>query len=132
MAVFGSATITGVRALLSKMKRITQSVTGRGTDKALIRAAEMVTDEARRLVPVRSGALKKSITYELPRVGMGQVKVVLVGFKPPVSRRAHLTEFGTVHSSAKPFMRPALDSEAGAAIRAMGAEVKSVLDSEGT
>lgn len=91
---------------------------------ALVKAVILVEDEARRLVPVRSGALKRSITHTFPRKGKRAHEVeVLMGFKPPISRRAHLTEFGTVHAAARPFMRPALDSKAGEAIRKMGAEL---------
>lgn len=90
-------------------------------------------EEAKRLVPVLTGALKRSITYTMPEGGSrSHTRVVLIGFKPPVSRRAHITEFGTKRSAAKPFLRPALDGQAGKAITAMGAEIKSVLDSEGT
>ena len=103
-----------------------------GIPKALRDAAELVADEARRLVPVRSGALRRSITTTTPEKSMRpHTKQVFVGFKPPTSRRAHLTEFGTRHSSAKPFLRPALDSRAGDAIREMGAELRYWFDKQG-
>jgi HK97 gp10 family phage protein len=47
-------------------------------------------------------------------------RLILIGFRPPASRRAHFTEFGTSHSSAQPFMRPALDTRARQALFEMG------------
>lgn len=41
------------------------------------------------------------------------------GFDNP-GRRAHLTEFGTSHSAAHPFMRPAVDTQHQQAIDEMG------------
>jgi HK97 gp10 family phage protein len=93
-------------------------------------AADLVADEARRLVPVKSGALKRSITTTNPERSRlrSHANEVFIGFKPPISRRAHLTEFGTVHSAAKPFLRPALDGKAGQAIRDMGKDLRYWFD----
>ena len=64
------------------------------------------------------GALKKSITTKLGRV-KGTQRTIEIGYRPPVSRRAHLTEFGTVKSAAKPHLRPALDTQAQTALDEM-------------
>ena len=86
--------------------------------------------EAKRLVPVRTGALKRSITTAVERRRKGQAeRVVVIGFKKPHSRRAHLEEFGTRHSAAHPFMRPALDTKANEALSEMGDELaKGIAD----
>jgi hypothetical protein len=44
---------------------------------------------------------------------------VLIGFKKPASRRAHLIEYGTSRHGAQPFMRPAMDGKAAEALVAM-------------
>jgi hypothetical protein len=51
--------------------------------------------------------------------------MVLIGFKPPVSRRAHLTEYGTSKHGARPFMRPAMDAKAGEALTVMAETMAS-------
>lgn len=43
-----------------------------------------------------------------------------VGFRKPTSRRVHLTEFGTEHSMAQPFIRPTIEQDGPAAIKAIG------------
>lgn len=101
-----------------------------GGMKALRAAAKPIIAEAKRLVPVRTGDLKRSITTNPKRSRAERELTLLIGFRPPVSRRAHLTEFGTVHSKAQPFIRPALDSQAQAAIDAMGDKFWSVLNME--
>jgi HK97 gp10 family phage protein len=87
-------------------------------DRALAAAARVIVREAKRRVPVRTGQLKKSIAAIKGR-GRASERLVQIGFRPPASRRAHFTEFGTSRSAAKPFMRPALDAKAEEALRVM-------------
>lgn len=49
--------------------------------------------------------------------------LVAVGFKKPTSRRVHLTEFGTEHSAANPFIRPTLEQDGPAAVKAIGVNI---------
>lgn len=103
--------LEGVAELERAMKEFGPRFVNNTSGRALRAMAKPVVQRARELVPVGSGALKKSITTKLHRV-RGGARVIDVGFKTPTSRRAHLTEYGTRHSAAKPFMRPALDEEA--------------------
>lgn len=102
------------RAMKEFGPRFTNNVSGR----ALRAMAKPIVRRARELVPVRTGALKRSITTKLGRVKGGQ-RTIQIGFKRPTSARAHLTEYGTSHSPAQPFMRPALDTEAQTALSEM-------------
>lgn len=86
--------------------------------RALRAGAKPITTLAKNKVAVETGALKKSITTRLRRYRDG-MRTIEMGFRKPVSRRAHLTEYGTRHSAAQPFMRPALDEGAGAAFEAV-------------
>jgi HK97 gp10 family phage protein len=86
--------------------------------KALRAAAKPIVKTARALVPVRTGALKKSITTKLGRVKNGQ-RTIKIGFRTPASRYAHLVEYGTRFMAARPFMRPALDTGAQTALTEM-------------
>lgn len=87
--------------------------------RALRKAARVFIKEMRRLVPRRTRALSKSIVAVRGRDEPGGRKVFRIAFKRPASRYAHLVEFGTRHSAAKPFIRPAMDSQAQAAVDAM-------------
>lgn len=91
-----------------------------GSDQALISSADEVVKEAKRLVPVRTGMLRAGIARSDPRMGRTGERMIAVGIKPPVSRRAHFTEFGTVRSAAQPFLRPAMDGKSLSNINLMG------------
>ena len=113
--------IKGAKEMENLLKQLGPNVASRVGDQALRAAAKPIVEEMKRLVPVRTGALRDSIVVlsEKRRKGDNE-RVVLIGFRRPVSRRAHLVEFGTATSRAKPFIRPALDSQVGTALDEMG------------
>lgn len=99
---------------------------------AAFAGAEIVADEARRLVPVLSGNLRDSIIVSARPIGGsagaatvalgGGITVVFVG--PSTSESAdgfygHMIEFGTFKAAAHPFMTPAIENKRGAAQRVM-------------
>lgn len=113
--------IKGAAEMERLLKELGPRVASRVGDQALRAATKPIIAEAKRLVPVRTGKLRDSIISRVERKRKDDSeRVVLIGFKPPASRRAHLTEFGTSKSAAKPFMRPALDAKAGEALNEMG------------
>ena len=73
--------------------------------------ANVIRDEARRKVPIKTGTLKKSIVSIQRKAQNGQItfSVTPSKGKPNDGWYAHFVEFGTSHSSAKPFLRPAFD-----------------------
>lgn len=88
--------------------------------------ARVIRDEAKSRVPVRTGELRDAITVKTVKKSKRSGEdLVKVGFEKPTSRRAHLTEYGTVHSPAQPFMRPAIDSAAKRAIEKIGKSLAS-------
>lgn len=123
--------IKGAKEMERLLKELGPNVAARVGDQALRAAAKPIVEEMKRLVPVRTGALRDSIIVlsEKRRKGDNE-RVVLIGFRPPVSRRAHLVEFGTAHSKAEPFIRPALDGQAGAALEEMGRVLARGIDRE--
>lgn len=110
--------IQGAKEMEALLKDLGPKVATRLGDKALRAAARPIIKEAKRLVPVRTGQLKRSIVAAKGNNKQTE-REVLIGFKPPVSRRAHFTEFGTSHSAAHPFIRPAMDARAQDALNAM-------------
>ena len=98
----------------------------RGLGQAATRAgAKVIVEEAKRIVPDPTGRLRDSIVIKaIPNKGREKNQVgVLIGFEKPESRYAGLVEFGTSHSAAHPFMRPAMDTKAAEALDAMGASL---------
>lgn len=93
---------------------------------ALRAGGKVIAEDAKARVPVDTGELRDSIvvrkaTKKQRRRGTGEV---VIGFKKPASRRAHLVEFGTVTSHPRPFMRPAIDAKSPAAFAAVRDAVK--------
>lgn len=117
--------ILGLRGLDKALRALEPKLARQQLGNAVAAGARVVRDEAKARVPIETGLLKESIVVRRPRGTLGQA---VVGFLSPVSRRAHLTEFGTSRSRAKPFMRPALDTKADAAIRKIADTLRRGLD----
>lgn len=118
-----------------EMERLLQDlgpkVASRLGDRALRAAARTIIKEAKRLVPVRTGRLRRSIVGVASKKGRdANQRLVQIGFRPPASRRAHFTEFGTKNHSARPFMRPALDSKHIEALTVMVNELAKGIERE--
>jgi HK97 gp10 family phage protein len=116
--------IKGAKEMEALLKELGPRVATRLGDKALRAAARPIVKEAKRLVPVRTGQLKRSIVAVMGRA-KPTTRVVLIGFRRPVSRRAHLIEYGNSRHPAQPFMRPALDSQHEEALSAMAETLAS-------
>lgn len=99
---------------------------------AAMAGAEVVADEARRLVPLLSGNLRDSIIVSARAIGgsAGSATVALGGgvttvFVGPSSGGSadgfygHMIEFGTFTAAAHPFMTPAIENKRGEAQRVM-------------
>jgi len=77
----------------------------------LEKAAEVVANEARRRVPVRSGKLKDTIrVVRLRDSDARNVRIYAGNRKKGGAYYAHIVERGSVKMRAKPFLRPALNA----------------------
>ena len=108
--------ITGAKELEQTLKEMGPKIAVRIGDKALREGARVIVREAKRLAPRRTGALRKSIAAVKGRDPRPEMRSVVVGFKKPGRRYAHLVEFGTSRAAAQPFLRPALDTQAKEAL----------------
>jgi HK97 gp10 family phage protein len=118
--------LKGAKEMEALLKDLGPRVATRLGDKALRAAARPIVKEAKRLVPKKTGALRKAITAVASSRGRAaNERLVLIGFKPPVSRRAHFIEYGTSRQPAQPFIRPALDTMADDALKAMAESLAS-------
>ena len=94
------------------------TVTLEGVGKEWLRQmGREIKARARVLCPVKTGALRRSISVRMVRDGKGvQVVAGHKKGKGPVFY-AHMVEFGTRRARAHPFLRPALEA---VKLRAMG------------
>jgi HK97 gp10 family phage protein len=122
--------IRGAKELEALLKGLGPRVAARVSDKAIRAGAKVVADEARRLVPVKTGALKKSIAVVQAPGKRQSERAMVLGFRRPAGRRAHFTEFGTVKSAARPFLRPAFDAKYNEAVDAIGKVLGDGIDKE--
>ena len=122
----------GEKALDDVLRRLPDKIGEKVVVEALKAGAKPILADMKAKVPVRSGELRDAIvmrkaTRKQRRFGSAPV---IIGFKKPTSRRAHLTEFGTATQRAQPFMRPALDTQAGAFFAAMRDKLGKALERE--
>jgi HK97 gp10 family phage protein len=110
-------TVTGLDEIMAALRELPNATAKNVMRRVLIKRAEPVAEDARRLVPVDEGHLKESIhvsTRLTRRQKARHRKVhrddveVFVG--PGNDPAAHLQEFGSSHHDAQPFMRPAWDA----------------------
>lgn len=93
------------------------------TNDALEKAGEHLRQAVTNSVPVRTGALKKSITKG--KVVEGKILVGPSQLSP--GYRAHFVEFGTSKMPARPFMRPAFEQEKSTIEKIMADEIRKGL-----
>ncbi|WIA57826.1 HK97 gp10 family phage protein [Sphingobium sp. WTD-1] len=110
-----------------KLVAIRDAVSPEARERSLLAGAEIVQAEARRLVPVLTGNLQDSIIISfdggLNSSAVSQRRFFSTVYIGPSRREGfygHMVEFGTSHSAAHPFMRPALDNSREEVRRAMG------------
>ena len=123
-------TLDGMAPLQRALKTAPDQVALHAADAVQV-SSFAIAQRARSLVPVRSGALKSSITVAargtIGRVGIGRVDVAGggKGRSPEVYWR--FVEFGTRYHPARPFFRPAAAAEESdyvARIKAIGPKLE--------
>lgn len=86
--------VEGLAELERDLKRIPQAVADKALPRAVLAGAGVIRDEARRLVPKRSGQLAKSIVARKQRRPKGTGVIYAVGANSK-GFYAHMVEFGT-------------------------------------
>lgn len=118
--------------LLKKLRKLPERVQKKVLVGAVRAGAKPIIDEARRIVPKRTGNLAKSIG-----VNKRRSKGTIVHFS--VSPRkggkydgyyGHFVEFGTKKMAPRPFMRPAFESKGEESIDAVRAYMKKRIEKE--
>jgi HK97 gp10 family phage protein len=122
--------LVGVDALDRKLVTIRDAVSPDARRRSLLVGAEIVLEEAKRLVPVLTGNLRDSLVISfdggLNAAAVSQRRFFTAVYIGPTRDRGfygHMVELGTSHSAAHPFLRPALDNTREEVRRAMGSSL---------
>ncbi len=116
----------GVKELQKSLKQFPKNIQKNVMTGAVRAGAKPIVKLSRELVPVEHGDLKKSIRIKKRRIPKGSTMLkfsihaggnIRVNGESLRPYYAHMIEFGTSQMSAQPFMRPALEQEAGNAIK---------------
>jgi HK97 gp10 family phage protein len=90
--------------------------------RALRPGADEIVAAAKAAAPVRTGALRRSISSGIGKSGRFIGRLV-VGHRGPPARYSHLVEFGTRHARAQPYMRNALQTKAATVVQLFGRDI---------
>ena len=113
--------ITGDKAVIAGLNRVSAAVGGRAIMPALRAAALIPQNAAKELVPRVTSTLMRSIHQEdVP----GQVAVA-VGTDVPYAPHV---EFGTSRMPARPYLRPALAENKGAMVKEFGEALADIVE----
>lgn len=110
----------GLAELQRNLARFAQTEREQVENKALAEAGEYLREKIQGMTRVRTGALKAAIIK-------GEViegKIQIGPSQQGPAFRAHFVEFGTSHSKAQPFMRPAFEVSKDRLIQIMSAEIR--------
>jgi len=121
-----SVALVGDKRLARKLDELAGPVSRRILREGIRKALTPINRAAKRKAPKRTGLLKKAIGKKVvvkPGYANGIVGV-RTGFKQIIggeprdpNNYAHFVEYGTPHSAAKPFLRPAMDENRDKAFR---------------
>lgn len=133
--------VRGLKRLKKELEGVPEKLRRKALRAGQTKASRIIITEARNRVPVRFGLLKKSLgrkskTYRKtgtvvsvigPRKGFRTERVGQANIYDDPVKYAHLVEYGTSHSSPKPFLRPAWDHNKGRILREQVEAIRRVL-----
>lgn len=142
------AKIQGLKEVQAALKALPVAMQRQAEAAVLRGGGKVIADKAKaNCTAVDQGDLKKSIAFNVkrfrgsysarvgPRAGIKKQvgtysrgkKAGQARYKNPV-KYSHLIEFGTAHSAAKPFLRPAMESSRNEVVSAMLSSYRKHLD----
>ena len=115
------ASLEGADELMKTLRELSKNTVKNKVKKAVSDGADIVRDEAKRLVPVNTGRLRESIIARTAKRGISGVVIADyprdAGTRKSKTRKqaagsqeyyAFAVEYGTRTMEAQPFMRPAM------------------------
>ncbi len=127
--------IKGLKELDARLKKLPDVVQRRILGAATAAAARVVQKSAKSQAPAKTGRLKKNIVVRTKRTRTGTVSRVTLrtkgkGTDPKNAYYGRFVEFGTKKQAARPFLRPAFDSNVNQAIQTMRKKIAQRLEAE--
>lgn len=126
-------TLKGDKALDALLAQLPKRAAKRVLGKALRAGAKPIQKEAKRIAPKDKHELAKSITVRKGKRKRKDGQSVVV-FPDPLRFKdyfhAPAVEFGTAHTEAQPYMRPAWENKKEEALGIVTAEVKAGVAAE--
>lgn len=119
-------TVEGTEDLLRRLKKMGRAVATDILRDAGRQASEVIAEDARRRAP--EGKTKRLVGNLKVRGGRGRKEIVFRIGNTPRAFYARWIEFGTKSFGPKPFLRPALDTQADEAVRVFGEVVRKRLN----
>lgn len=112
--------VLGAPEIEDLLKKLPEKVAKKVTVNGLKAGGRVLVKGMKQRAPKKTGKLAASPMVSSASKATKDRSLAVVGFRKPTSRRVHLTEFGTEHSAAQPFIRPTLEQDGEAAIRQIG------------
>lgn len=123
--------VKGLEDVLKKLKKLPEKIQKRVVTGAIRAGSKPIIQEAKNLVPTKTGTLKKSIGVVKRRSRDKNITHFSVA---PLKKKggwyAHFVEFGTSKMSAKPFMRPSFEKKGEESIKFVREYMKKRVDKE--
>lgn len=120
--------VAGLDEAVRRVQSLRYALEAKEVEKVLSKGMRVVRDEAKRRVPVKTGLLKSAIKA---RIGKRRGKYVASAFAAVDYKKAphaYLVEYGTRHSRAKPYFRPAWDTKAESVKRQIENDLRDLLE----
>jgi len=154
--------LEGMKELNIKFERIVKTLKKKDADKKMLRAAEVIRDDAKNRAPARTGKLKQAIVASLVNPvkkyrkygGAHGEPEAYAGIDYAIAPHAHLVEYGVfkprsakgkvlfdgrtgqffgkevANMPAKPFFRPAIDSNKDLVVQVIAKGLKELIGKE--
>lgn len=124
MSNSAKVTVTGATEAVAAFRRLSGAVRGRLLAQAATAGALPILTAAQTKAPVRTGNLRRSLHTEVLDQSADQA-TVMVGTDVDYARPV---EEGTSRRIAKPYLRPAFDTERENAIRETGDAFRDIIE----
>ncbi|KKL51593.1 hypothetical protein LCGC14_2293950 [marine sediment metagenome] len=111
--------VSGFRELERNLERTERAISGGALVSATKKGAEVIVDAAKSRAPRRTGKLAESIGHEVTEASGSAVQEKI----GPDVFYGGLVELGAAQTTAKPYLRPALDERGNAAVNATGKDL---------
>lgn len=140
MARPAGITVIGDKKLIKKLKRLGPRIFKKSIKKPLRRGAKPFVKSARGAAQRETNTLRKSLGVRIRTYGRSGVIMALIGPRSSITgvgpdgrvrkpvKYAHLVEFGTDETPARPFMRPAWEQNKQAAAKRIPIEIRAEVE----